>query len=341
MSTNFDTFNDKETLLMGDLLYGLDNNFAKVNSSLNSMETSISNIIQQVQTSELHVYVGSGITVTATQGSLTATTISGSNGWAVLKLPSYGNWTINATINGSSKTQTINIDTVKVYYTSLLSLENMSWDNINLISTSGMAPNAFKPGDTKTVTIGGVNTTLIIIGFDHDIITSSGKKAGITFQLKDCMAQTYPMTQSGDSSKIWTNCLMRTETLPSILASMPSDLKGVIKPVTKYTNNGSANSKVLINTSDSLFLLSLSEVFSVSEYWDISKLEEGKQYAYYASGNSKIKTISGAASVWWLRSPYRVNPSDQYIYFSEVTSIGTSNFGTQFVNNGLSYAFCV
>lgn len=341
MSINFDTFDDKETLLMGDLLHGLDNNFAKVNSSLTGMEASIDNIIQQVQTSELHVYVGSGITVTATQGSLTATAVSGSNGWAVLKLSSYGNWTIKATINGSVKTQIVNIDAVRVYYTSLLSIENMSWNNINLISTSGMAPNAFKAGDTKTVTIGGVTTTLIIIGFDHDIITSSGKKAGITFQLKDCMAQPYPMTNNGDNSKIWTNCLMRAETLPSILASMPSDLKGVIKPVTKLTNDGSANSKVLTSTSDSLFLLSLSEVFSVSEYWDISKLEEGKQYSFYASGNSKIKTRSGAYSAWWLRSPYRVNYSDQYIYFSEVTTIGTSNFATQFTNNGLSFAFCV
>ena len=305
------------------------------------MKTSIGNIIQQVQTSEVHVYVGVGITVTATQGSRTLTAKSGSDGWAILKLSSYGNWTIKASVGGHVKTQTLNIDTVRTYYTSLAKLEDVSWSNINLISNSGMAPMAFKTGDTKKVIINGAETSVMIIGFNHDTITASGKKAGITFQLKDCLPQPYPMTTSGNSMDIWTNCSMRTATLPSILKTMPSDLRNVIKPVTKYTNNGAAGSKVLISTTDTLFILSLSEVFDVSGYWGLSRIEEGKQYAYFQSGNSKVKKRAGVSSDWYLRSPHRVNSTDQYIYFTKVNTLGNATFDTASMSNGLSFAFCV
>lgn len=337
----FDTFNDKETLLMGELLSGLDNNFEQINISISGMDKTIDNILKNVQTSEVYVYAGKGIVVTASQGDVIEKAVADNNGWALLRLSLYGKWTINAKINDNVKSKIINIDAVRVYYTSLVPIQDMSWADIDLVSKGGMAHNTFNIGDTKNFSINGTEVTAIIIGFYHDVISDSGQKAGITFQLKDCLPQAYPMAQYSNNISLWSDCYVRTDVLPSILRSMPEELRSVIKPVTKYTNNGDAASKVLISTTDSLFLLSPSEVFSTSEYWAVSKMEEGKRYAYYDAGNSRIKTRSGANDDWYLRSPYRVNPEDQYNYFTITSSIGTCSFSNPVLSKGLSFAFCV
>lgn len=201
------------------------------------------------------------------------------------------------------------------------------------MSKFGVCDKYFKVGDTKNITINGVSYPVQIIGFNHDTLTSGGT-AGMTFQLVNCLATKYQMETSHTNANGWEGCLMRKTTLNrAIYGQLNSDLKAVIKAVNKVSSVGE-NSSGLETTSDKLFLLSEIEIFGVASY---SFAGEGKQYEYYAAGNSTIKTVSGSADAWWERSPYRGDTQA----FCGVTSLGTADgYGASY-RYGVSFGFCV
>ena len=271
--------------------------------------------------------------VTASLNGKTVSATSDSSGLVILKLPSYGTWTVSATINGTSISSNYEIKAVAQYELALFSdLETISWDDISSISESGIASSIWSVGDKKTVAIDGVNYQVQIIGFDHDMKTSGGK-AGITFQLADCLNSMYKMNSSDTNTGGWKSCEMRTSTMATLLTKLPSALQNVIKAVNKLTSVG--NKSATINTtSDKLFLLSEVEIFgSTTE----SASGEGTQYAYYKAGNSKIKKVNGSASLWWERSP-RTSATGN---FCAVGSNGAALQNYASVSQGVSFAFCV
>lgn len=287
---------------------------------------------QKTQPAELHVLAGNGVTVTATLGTKSLSATAGSDGWAILYPAAFGNWTLSATISGSTVTKTFIIDAIAVYYTALATLESLSWSVVASVSDSGMASKLWSVGDTKTLTVNGVTYTAVILGFNHDTKTAGGK-AGITFQLQNCLATTYPMEATNINTNGWTGCVMRQTTMATILTQLPAALQSAIKQVNKLTSAG--NQSTTINTTaDKLFLLSEIEVFgSVTN----SKAGEGTQYDYYKAGNSKIKTVNGSANGWWERSPDGSYTS----YFCLVDSAGSAYGYGASSSRGVSFGFCV
>ena len=274
--------------------------------------------------------------VTASLNGKTVSATSDSSGLAILKISGFGTWTVSAIINGESISSDCDIKAIAQYELTLfpnLELENTSWDVIDSISKSGNAASIWSVGDKKTVAIDGVNYQVQIIGFDHDTKTSGGK-AGITFQLVDCLNSTYQMNSSNTNSGGWTSCAMRMSTMATLLTKIPSALQNVIKAVNKLTSAG--NQSTTINTtSDKLFLLSEVEIFgSVVN----SNSGEGSQYAYYKAGNSKVKTVNGSASSWWERSPRGKNSTNfccVYINGNADPGGGASS------SAGVAFGFCV
>ena len=111
----------------------------------------------------------------------------------------------------------------------------------------------------------------------------------------------------------------------SLMAALPSDLRAVMKPVTKYTDNkggGSDTASYVTATADYLFLLAEFEVFGSRSYANSAEQNYQVQYDYYKNGNSKIAYNHSANSTavwWWLRSPYYYN----YYGFCFVNYIGS------------------
>jgi len=303
---------------------------------LSQTDPTVNNAIyalsQKTQPAELHVLAGSGIVVTATFGTKTLTATAGSDGWAILYPAAFGNWTLSATIGGSTVTKTFTIDAIAVFYTALASLESLSWSVVASVSEAGLASMLWNVGDTKTLTVNSVTYTAVILGFDHDTKTAGGK-AGITFQLQNCLATTYPMNSSDTNSGGWTSSVMRGTTMATLLTQLPSILQSAIKQVNKLTSAGSQSSTIN-TTADKLFLLSEIEVFGAVTY---SKAGEGTQYDYYKAGNSKIKTVNGSAYYWWERSPYGSNPTS----FCGVNSNGDASGNSASYSFGVSFGFCV
>jgi hypothetical protein len=299
---------------------------------------------QKGSPAEVRVIADIGSTVTMSRGGKTLTGKVASTGYAALYPTELGDWTIVFTYNGSQKTKVYTLEVIGIVYVYPFvvgaTLETTSWDNIAAVSKFGQAPNYWKVGDKKNITVNGVTYAAQIIGFDHDTLTTADggrTKAGITFQLVDCLKTTYSMNGSNTNVNGWRGSTMRTSTMATLLNQLSSDLKSVLKFVNKVTSVGN-NSSGLETTSDKLFLLSEIEVFGATRY---SYAGEGKQYEYYTAGNSTIKKVNGSAYYWWERSPYSGDTIGFCCVGAGSNGASTSNYSGASYSFGVSFGFCV
>ena len=224
-------------------------------------------------------------------------------------------------------------------------LSNNDWATIRQVSSAGQGANYWAVGDMKPITINGKvgNTTfsnltinVFILGFNHNASREGNNR--IHFQIGKigttpvalCDAQ-YNSSQSGNgyfnwnpnnsNSGGWKSCYKRTTlygnsgtpTSPvsnSLIAALPADLRAVMQPVTKYTDNtgnASNTSGAVTATTDYLFDLAEFEVFGTRNWANQYEQNSQLQYDYYKAGNSKVAYKHSAVStaVWWgLRSPH-------------------------------------
>lgn len=222
------------------------------------------------------------------------------------------------------------------------SFEKASWSDIAALSESGSADKYFSVGDEKTISLTtGEQVTLVILGFDHDDLTSGGK-AGMTIGMKNLLATTYRMNATGTNAGGWDESEMRTSTMATLLSQLPSDLQGVIKQVNKKATAGSQSTSIT-TSADKLWLLAEVEVDGTTS---AGYADEGEQYEYWKTvkdgtvAADRIKYLSngsGSANYWWLRSP-SVSISTHFRYFSSAGSVGNIIAGTA---RGVSFGFCV
>ena len=225
------------------------------------------------------------------------------------------------------------------------SLNDNTWATIKEVSDAGQGENYWSVGDTKRITINGKvgNFTFsnlaidaFIIGFNHNSSREGTNR--IHFQIgkiggKDvCLCDSqYGSGQSGNgyfnmnpnnsNSGGWNGSYMRktllgnsgTPSSPpanSMLAALPSDLRAVMKSVTKYSDNtgGSPdNASYVTSTTDYLFLLAEFEYHGARSYANSAEKNFQLQYSYYKAGNSKVKYKhgeTGTAALHWCRSVY-------------------------------------
>ena len=283
----------------------------------------------------------SGTTVTMSKGGKTLTATAQSNGYAVLYPTELGDWTIVYVFNGSQKTRVYTLEVIGIVYIYPFvvgdTLNDTTWDNIAIVSKLGKAQDYWKVGDTKTVAVNGVNYQFQIIGFDHDNLTTKDgtrTKAGITFQMVDCLNTTYSMNGSNTNSGGWNGSTMRTSTMATLLNQLPAALKNALKSVNKLSGTGGGSTSGTQTTHDKLFLLSEVEIFGTTTY---SVPGEGTQYAYYKAGNSKVKKVNGSVYYWWERSPFSGDTDGCCC----VGGNGGANSGSASFSYGVSFGFCV
>ena len=254
-----------------------------------------------------------------------------------------------------------------VTYTNVTDLSNYTDAQINDISkaisncadiTSSTA--TIYLSDATSISVGATRSYTLstqeamtdrIIGFNHDTLTNANAygeatatgKAGITWQMVNCLATRYPMNSSSTTAGGWNASLMRTSTLPTVKLTLPQDLQGIIKLVDKKAaNGGSSDYSATVTSSDGLFLLAEIEIFgSVTYAWDGSN--EGTQYVYWASHNQasdRIKYYDNAgtqtATWWWERS----SNNSIITYFCSVNSNGNANYNNASATRGVSFAYC-
>lgn len=318
----------KATLLSDDTAAALE-----LSQSDPTVNDALYALNQKMPTAVLNVTTNAGVVVTATKGSKVLSATADSSGLAVLHPDGIGTWTLKATINGKTLEVPFVIDAIAVFNTSLTTdLEAASWELISKVAETGNAASVWSIGDTKTIKLNGVSYTAQIIGFNHDTKTAGGK-AGITFQLVDCLNTTYQMNSYVTNVGGWKSSAMRSR-MSEFLGQLDEDLQSVIKPVNKLVSIG-GNTSTIETVSDKLFLLSEVEIFGSTIF---SLAGEGSQYEWYKAGNTKVKKVSGSVNHWWERSPRIRNTTN----FCFVNSIGgaAGDFGSN-SSIGVSFGFCV
>ena len=224
-------------------------------------------------------------------------------------------------------------------------LTDNDWATIREVSAAGQGDNYWDVGDTKNITINGkvgattfsnLSIDVFILGFNHNsakegsnlIHFQIGKINGTAVGLCDSSYNTNTSTSgafhwntSNTNSGGWNGCAKRktlygnsgTPSSPvsnSLMAALPSDLRAVLQPVTKYTDNtggGSNTASYVTATTDYIFDLAEFEVFGSRSYANSAEQNYQLQYDYYKAGNSKVAYNHSAVSTavcWALRSPY-------------------------------------
>lgn len=227
-------------------------------------------------------------------------------------------------------------------------LSDNDWATIRQVSSAGQGANYWAVGDMKPITINGKvgNTTfsnlsinVFILGFNHNasregsnrIHFQIGKIGTTPVALCDAQYNTnqtasgyFNWNTSNTNNGGWKSCYKRstlygnsgTPTSPvsnSLMAALPSDLRAVMQPVTKYTDNtgNATNTAACVTaTTDYLFDLAEFEVFGSRSYANSYEQNYQLQYDYYKAGNSKVAYNHSAVSTavrWGLRSPISTN----------------------------------
>lgn len=129
----------------------------------------------------------------------------------------------------------------------------------------------------------------------------------------------------------------------TLMAALPSDLRAVMKPITKYTDSVGNSSNVAGNVTasvDYLPLLAEFEIFGTRSYANQYEQNSQVQYDYYKSGNSKVKyrhSSTGSPAIWWERSPTYYTSST----FCNVLTNGNATSDLASFSTGLAPAFMV
>ena len=130
----------------------------------------------------------------------------------------------------------------------------------------------------------------------------------------------------------------------TLMAALPADLRAVMKPITKYTDNKGNSSDVAANVTSSLDYLPLlaeQEIFGGNRtYSNQYEKNSQVQYAYYSAGNSKVKyrhSATGSTAYWWERSPFY----NDLASFCLVNTNGNANCYYAWISFGLAPAFMV
>ena len=204
-------------------------------------------------------------------------------------------------------------------------LNNNTWEQISLAAQKGVAENVWRVGDTKEITlsgsVGGVNLSgtylCYILGFNHNAALEGDNR--IHFQLarstagKELCFYRYQLSSAFGTAGGWEKCSLRNEILGTSVANysgtfigtLPAELRDVMRTAQKYSDNGSGSFGTVSATTDYLWIPAEKEVFGSVSEGTSGQEQYQSQYAYYASGGSKIRFRHNNTRFnesWWLRS---------------------------------------
>ena len=256
-------------------------------------------------------------------------------------------------------------------------LNNVDWASIRAVSDAGQGANYWSVGDYKNIQISGnvqgmsLNSTVraFILGFNHNSSKEGANR--IHFQIGKTtsgtdiafcdsnygingFSQGFRMNQSNFNDGGWNesygrNTLLGNRGTPnsppsnSFMAALPSDLRAVMKSVTKYTDNkgnASNTSSAVTATTDYLFFLSEFEVQGAQSFANAYEQNYQAQYDYYKAGNSKVKyrhDKTDTAVFHWCRSASTKTSSE----FCITAANGKSSQLYANCSGGLAPGFCV
>ena len=184
-----------------------------------------------------------------------------------------------------------------------VSFANGSWADIAMISESGQASSVFKIGDTKIIPYGDSQIELMIVGFNHDELTSGDGKAGITIISKNFIPDDFLWATS--STTRYPNSTVCTSLKNTVLGKLPTELQNVIKSVNKeYVNapdKPSDGSVSVATTALKLWNPSAVEIGYEESMTSDYTFSIGTVYEGFKTTPLSVKNNTGVNQTVWLR----------------------------------------
>lgn len=214
-----------------------------------------------------------------------------------------------------------------------------TWAQIAAAESDGTYNTKYSVGDTKSFTIDGDTYIAQIAAFDADALANGTGNAKITWLLyKKHLADTQKMNTSNTTTGGWASCALRAYLRDTIYPSIQSEVRGMIKEVTKTYYDYASTST--LSTTDTVWIPSLREVNGTSSGSYVIE-SSGPIYSglFPTNGNgsqtARVKyNASGSANLWWLRSAYSAT------YFDCVNGNGNiSNYSATYTY-GVVLGFC-
>lgn len=266
-------------------------------------------------------------------------------------------------------------------------LDEYTWEEISYISSNGLAGEyGFQVGDAKAITLNGTIGALtldnyltyaFIIGINHNaelegnnLIHFQVGKTALSGGVDICLYEDsgFEINENRINTGGWAASNMRNNICgtnladyptTSFLAAVSNDLRAVLKPVIKYTDNvgGVSNTSHTIPsasavtaTTEFCFLASEYEVFATTGGPDGSYVKGGnpyeanyqQQYQYFINAANTIKKQHKNLTMyayWWTRTPY------YRAYYNDMWQIASASRKINHIDTnysrGFSPCFCV
>ena len=216
------------------------------------------------------------------------------------------------------------------------------WATINENALNGTAETLYQIGGRKEIPItlsDGTETIadVELIAFNHDDLADGTGKASLTFFCKDLPNIQKNMNPSSSDVGGWESSEMRVFVNGELFNALPSELQAVIKPVSKISDS----SKVLITTTDKLWLASFNEVGFTDGKNNLTGQGELYSAVFSSDKESRKKYITDDTDSggWWLRSTYYTTSSNTM--FWRVQTSGAPYGDIQSGKFYVAFGFCI
>ena len=182
------------------------------------------------------------------------------------------------------------------------------WPTIMSNIATGVYATKYKVGNYKPLdlgTEGTVNMQIVAMDTDTD---SAGNTIPITWIAKEQCATTHNMNSSNTTTGGYPASAMKSYMNSTIKALIPAALAKYIKPAMKVSRQ-KGPSDTDLTTAETVWIPSYREIFGGTSYE-----QSGPIYSsIYKDSASRIKTRSGSADSWWLRSA-NSSTAFRYVY---------------------------
>ena len=192
------------------------------------------------------------------------------------------------------------------------SFNDASWEEVALVSRSGLAKKLYAVGQTKTLALGSTSLTVAVAGFAHDDLADGTGKAGMTIVTMNVPSTSVPWARSNARYEYgMENCYVTYQLDNWYTASIPAALRENIREVAKVVDAGYSTGSTSMKTVNcKLFSLSYTELgFDHSSSSDTRILEVGRRYELFPfSTKMPIMQQVGTttARAYWARNIRRV-----------------------------------
>ena len=180
-----------------------------------------------------------------------------------------------------------------------LTFAGATWGDIARISEAGDAQKHFALGDTRVISVNGVDCTFQIVGFNHDDLADGSGKAGITCMMKGCVTGDKVAWASSSTNVLYSKSIVDS-TVCGYLSTLESNLQSVIKSVNKKVDGKiyvAFDDGTITTVSRKLWIPCIQELNYSNAAWYTKTL--GTRYEWYSSyRTADYPTISAASRVW-------------------------------------------